>query len=629
MRIKRQSLIVLSVLVLAVLFDVVSINAQGPEPESASLTLGTAISYNGQLKSGGVAVNGTCDFQFALYDALTLGSRIGATQTVSSLAVANGLFATPIDFGAGAMTGDARFLNIQARCPAGAGAYTALNPRQTLSPAPMALALPGLWTQQNATSPNLIGGYSGNVISTTAIGGTIGGGGANGAINRVTKDYGTIGGGSRNTASGFGATVGGGGFILGNTASNSNATVGGGGDNEASGVSSVVAGGYNNTASFTDTTVSGGFLNSAIAARATVGGGMGNAASGQFSTVGGGYTNTASALYSTVAGGDTNTASGDFASVGGGTGSTANGFAATVGGGNNNHASNRTATVAGGHFNYASGQESAVVGGDENNASGDLSTVLGGNLNTASGTGSMAGGQHALANGDGCFAWGDASTSNVISCEGNNLWSIRSTGGFFFRPSPTALCSLTDASGWQCSNVSDRNAKQDFKDVNAQQVLQQVAALPIQNWTYKDDAAQVQHLGPMAQDFYAAFGLGADDKHINPVDTEGVSLAAIQGLNQVVQEKDARITRLEGDNAALKARVDSLDNRLAALENRTSATVAVAGTLPLNLTPEWLLGGGVLLGLMLSGCAVLGAKLAKNLLYFENEHTCQEAKQRF
>ena len=322
MRIKLQSLIVLSVLVLAVLFDVVSINAQGPKPESAALTLGTAISYNGQLKSGGVAVNGTCDFQFALYDALTLGSRIGATQTISSLAVANGLLATPIDFGAGAMTGDARFLDIQARCPAGAGAYTALNPRQTLSPAPMALALPGLWTQQNATSPNLIGGYSGNVISTTAIGGTIGGGGANGAINRVTNDYGTIGGGSGNTASGFGATIGGGGFNLGNTASNSHATVGGGGDNVASGLSSVVAGGYNNTASFTDTTVSGGFLNSAIAERATVGGGTANVASGPYGTVGGGQSNHANASDATVGGGRFNTA-GYRSTVGGGSINTA------------------------------------------------------------------------------------------------------------------------------------------------------------------------------------------------------------------------------------------------------------------------------------------------------------------
>ena len=67
----------------------------------------------------------------------------------------------------------------------------------------------------------------------------------------------------------------------------------------------------------------------------------------------------------------------------------------------------------------------------------------------------------------------------------------------------------------------------------------------------------------MAQDFYAAFGLGADDKHITTVDEGGVALAAIQGLNQKLetgsQNSEVRIQKLEAENADLKARLEKLE----------------------------------------------------------------------
>ena len=72
----------------------------------------------------------------------------------------------------------------------------------------------------------------------------------------------------------------------------------------------------------------------------------------------------------------------------------------------------------------------------------------------------------------------------------------------------------------------------------------QIAALPLSSWNYKTDTT-TRHVGPMAQDFYAAFAVGPDDKHIATVDADGVALAAIQGLNQKVEEKDARIAELE------------------------------------------------------------------------------------
>jgi hypothetical protein len=99
---------------------------------------------------------------------------------------------------------------------------------------------------------------------------------------------------------------------------------------------------------------------------------------------------------------------------------------------------------------------------------------------------------------------------------------------------------------------SDRNMKRDFTPVNSSEVLDRVAALPISTWSYIADDG-VRHLGPMAQDFYSAFSVGMDDKHISMVDADGVALAAIQGLNQKLNEK---VT----DIGELKSRLERLEN---------------------------------------------------------------------
>ncbi|HEY5909282.1 MAG TPA: tail fiber domain-containing protein [Verrucomicrobiae bacterium] len=104
---------------------------------------------------------------------------------------------------------------------------------------------------------------------------------------------------------------------------------------------------------------------------------------------------------------------------------------------------------------------------------------------------------------------------------------------------------------------SDRNAKTNFTEVEPRAILDRVLALPLQRWTFTNDLAAA-HLGPMAQDFHAAFGLGADDKHIATVDADGVALAAIQGLNQKLEEREARILALERTVAELKTAVATL-----------------------------------------------------------------------
>jgi hypothetical protein len=113
--------------------------------------------------------------------------------------------------------------------------------------------------------------------------------------------------------------------------------------------------------------------------------------------------------------------------------------------------------------------------------------------------------------------------------------------------------------------VSDRNAKTDFKPIDSAAVLELISRLPITSWAFKDDRG-LRHIGPMAQDFHAAFGLsGEDEKHINLSDAAGVSLAAIQELTKRLKEKDARIAALEGQmntmNHTLSARLAKLEEQ--------------------------------------------------------------------
>jgi len=105
--------------------------------------------------------------------------------------------------------------------------------------------------------------------------------------------------------------------------------------------------------------------------------------------------------------------------------------------------------------------------------------------------------------------------------------------------------------GVECPK-SDRNVKRAFRPVDAAEVLRRLVALEITSWEYKKDPAELRHLGPMAQDFKQAFGLGYDDKTIFPLDASGVAMAAIQALH--------------AENAALRERLARLEQRLAQLE---------------------------------------------------------------
>lgn len=92
---------------------------------------------------------------------------------------------------------------------------------------------------------------------------------------------------------------------------------------------------------------------------------------------------------------------------------------------------------------------------------------------------------------------------------------------------------------------SDVNMKRGFASVDETQILERLAALPISTWSYKTEEPETLHVGPMAQEFKAAFGLGASDRTILQVDADGVAFAAIQALYQRLQELEAKNRKLE------------------------------------------------------------------------------------
>ena len=167
---------------------------------------------------------------------------------------------------------------------------------------------------------------------------------------------------------------------------------------------------------------------------------------------------------------------------------------------------------------------------------GDAAAVPGGYSNTASGDRSFAAGYNATASHDNSFVWGDDGGGTSAAA---NTFNVHASGGIYYE-------------GGAIHGPSDRNVKENFEPVDSRAVLAKVAALPMSTWNYKTEDGKYLHMGPMGQDFHAAFGLGTDEKHITTVDADGVALAAIQGLYEAGLEKDAEIRMLKARLAALE-----------------------------------------------------------------------------
>jgi hypothetical protein len=267
----------------------------------------------------------------------------------------------------------------------------------------------------------------------------------------------------------------------------------------------------------------------------------------------------------------------------------------TVGGGGKNTASGQfAATVSGGYGNTASGGYATVVGGQFNTASGDDATVGGGYGNQAIGDGSFAAGNQAIAGGTGSFVWADNSFFDFDPSNGpggwggnrSNTFSVRATGGVWFltgidsfgHPLNGAGVEVLPGNGaWQ--TYSDRNGKDNIEAVDPEAVLTKLVAIPIATWRWQGEDQRFRHMGPMAQDFYAAYHLGANDTHIVTVDAEGVALAAIQGLYAELRERDARITEQQREIAEAQREIVELRERVSATESLRGELAALRSAL--------------------------------------------------
>ena len=413
---------------------------------------------------------------------------------------------------------------------------------------------------------NVIAGSHRNAITPGVRGGTIAGGGTMGNVdpvfsigepNRVSAHYGTVGGGTYNQA-GAGTDGIEGGF----------ATVGGGIGNFATGDGSTVVGGLFNYASGDYATVSGR-ANTASGANSAVGGGLLNCAGGDQSWAGGTNAKVRPGLSSgtpgfgcsgvaTTEGGDQGTfvwadsQNENFVSTGpnqflvrafGGVGVNSAAPAAHL------HVQRTTgfsdialfASTSGANVRLASGESSSsiLIFSDPNGLRASL-TAFAGSTFTLRSNGALQ-----------MRTGGNVTRFHLTEDGGISI--RRGPGG----PDPDKAIQvgnsettgngahLTNTGVW--TSASSRSFKHGFEALDPLAVLERVVNLPVMRWSYQGQD-EVRHIGPTAEDFHDAFGLGSDDRYIGAVDADGVALAAIQGLN----------AKLEADNVVLREEMASL-----------------------------------------------------------------------
>ncbi len=262
-----------------------------------------------------------------------------------------------------------------------------------------------------------------------------------------------------------------------------------------------------------------------------------------------GNTSNASGINSTAIGfftyaiGDNSTAIGYYSTASGAI-STAMGIATVASG---------TNSTAMGVETYATGTRSTAMG-DRTTASGDFTTAMG-SLITTNGK-------------DGSFAIGDASPSTTTQGnDANNQMMMRFAGGYKLYTNSTITVGVSLAPGGNSwATISDRNKKENFAAVDGEAFLRKIAKFNLTSWNYKgQDPATHRHYGPMAQDFYAAFGKDqygtmGNDTTISQADMEGVSFIAIQALVK--------------ENEALKAKINQLENKNSTLSNELNVLKA-------------------------------------------------------
>jgi hypothetical protein len=355
-----------------------------------------------------------------------------------------------------------------------------------------------------------------------------------GTNNIAQSDYAFVGAGTFDSAEGPGSFVGAGDYVYYVRTGFGNATA------------------YGNIASGADSFVGSGDLNQVTGNGSFIGAGDYTYGNGSATTVG----NQVSGVDSFLGAGDQNSVAADDAFAGSGNlNSVASGANDSV--------------LVGGYGNVMSGQKAALGGGEANEVAGSFAVVPGGYHDEALGPESFAAGSQAEARHTGSFVWSDyASGEKAQTDSAPGEFVARASGGvyFFSNAASSAGVHLAAGSGtW--SSLSDRNAKTDVVPLDDASILSKVASLPVSAWRYKSENG-VRHIGPMAQDFYAAFGVGEDDRHITSIDEDGVALAAIKALRRENSTLHVQDERKSAEIAALRREMESVETRLAALETR-------------------------------------------------------------
>jgi hypothetical protein len=212
-----------------------------------------------------------------------------------------------------------------------------------------------------------------------------------------------------------------------------------------------------------------------------------------------------------------------------------------------------------------------VAIGLQNSASGNFSVAIGKNARTANRQGSIV-------LGDGCASF----SSDSVYPTANNQFVARGCGGIRMFTTQNLSAGVEVAAGGNSwSSVSDRARKDNFFELDGEDVLRRLRDVPVTTWNYLTQDPGIRHAGPVAQDFRAAFGLGESDVLINTVDIDGINMAGVKALERRTSAQQTRIAELEAQLAAaedrlaalagLEARVaalEAMEARLAALETR-------------------------------------------------------------
>ncbi len=559
------------------------------------------LTYNGHLEASNAPANGRFDLRLVTHGDAKSAAPLAAPMEFPSVPVIDGAFRVEFDLPAGRdeawvelavrAAGESVWSTIPGRNKAVAapsaigqcwsstgddGSNPATNFLGTTDAQPLVLRTRNVQSfkiepstelfEGNPITANVIAGSSANVVTAGMRGATISGGGMPssdsdpittvGGKNLVADHYGTVAGGFNNRAG-----------------------------NVNGAYAAAVGGGHSNVASGQSSTISGGSSNTAIGFQSTVGGGNFNFATGQASAVSGGFFNTASGLYSTVSGGTDNCAGGRQSWAGGSSAKVRPGSSSGVSGSGCLGIASTGVTGDVGTYVWADseGNDFVSTGSDQfnvrarggvginmtpRNANVELtlrgreSDAFGGNadvqliVNNAN----LEGVQFSVS--DGGSGTNDANFE-IAHANGTGYaprMSLLGTGAVTIRSNATGTnTGVTMAAGagaW--SSLSDRNVKTGVVAVNAMDVLARVSELPLSTWSYIAQGEGIRHMGPMAQDFRAAFGLGESDTSISTIDADGVALAAIQGLHATLEAKQTEID-------AMRLRIDELERMVRGL----------------------------------------------------------------